>query len=73
MPHFKATGRGHVSQRIALMPNHQVHLFDAPFVGLHESKFTSAGAELVTVANSPAGTLGLSVCYDLRFAALYSR
>ncbi len=35
-----------------------------------QSAFTAAGSDLVTCA-SPVGTLGLSVCYDLRFPELY--
>lgn len=31
-----------------------------------------SGAEVV-VADSPAGRLGLTVCYDLRFPELYQR
>jgi len=35
-----------------------------------ESDYTLAGKSLVT-CDSPIGTLGLSICYDLRFAELY--
>jgi predicted amidohydrolase len=48
----------------------KIHLFDAPTVNLHESAFTRAGSELVC-ADSPVGSLGLTVCYDLRFSELY--
>ena len=51
----------------------KVHLFDAPLVGLRESRLTSPGAEpCVVCAGTPAGRLGLSVCYDLRFSELYA-
>lgn len=35
-------------------------------------RFTAAGERLVA-CDSPAGRLGLSVCYDLRFPELYQR
>jgi predicted amidohydrolase len=51
----------------------KVHLFDAPLVGLRESRLTSPGAEPCVVCDgTPAGRLGLSVCYDLRFPELYA-
>jgi len=37
-----------------------------------ESDYTMPGGECVTV-DSPAGVLGLSICYDLRFPELYRR
>eukprot|EP00793_Prasinoderma_coloniale_P005239 PRCOL_00001000-RA len=48
----------------------KIHLFDAPFVSLVESKQALPGEELVAV-DSPVGRLGLSVCYDVRFPELY--
>ena len=36
----------------------------------HESDFTLAGNE-VSVIDSPAGKIGLSICYDLRFPEMY--
>ncbi len=51
----------------------KLHLFD---VGLssgetyRESEFVTPGESAVTVT-LPWGTLGMSICYDLRFAALY--
>ncbi len=51
----------------------KIHLFDidvSPQVRFTESATVKAGAELVTV-DTDFGTLGLSVCYDLRFPGLY--
>ncbi|MDP5212777.1 carbon-nitrogen hydrolase family protein [Pseudoalteromonas tunicata] len=54
----------------------KMHLFDvlvADQTGSYqESTYTQAG-EQVCVVDSPFGKLGLSVCYDIRFAALYSK
>lgn len=52
----------------------KTHLFDVDTADgvFHESAFTRPGERLVAVAGTPAGTLGLSVCYDLRFPALYA-
>lgn len=53
----------------------KLHLFDvelpAQGVSLRESASTAAGDEGVVVRDTPVGTLGLSVCYDLRFPQLY--
>lgn len=51
----------------------KIHLFDLDIEGgprLLESKATAPGDRLVTTS-SPVGTLGLAVCYDLRFAELF--
>jgi deaminated glutathione amidase len=51
----------------------KVHLFDVQLGGAatyKESTCTAPGREVV-VADSPAGKLGLSICYDLRFPELY--
>jgi predicted amidohydrolase len=51
----------------------KVHLFDVDLKNgerYRESDSFSAGAEAVTAA-TPWGTLGLSICYDLRFPHLY--
>ena len=37
---------------------------------LRESSTTSPGTKLV-VCDSPIGKLGLSICYDMRFAEMY--
>ena len=50
----------------------KIHLFDVPMTGLVESKQALAGSELVT-ALSPVGTLGVSICYDMRFPELYQK
>lgn len=53
----------------------KIHLFDVEVPNgpvLLESRYTMPGSELV-VADSPAGRLGLSTCYDLRFPELYAR
>lgn len=59
----------------------KIHLFDIDLPGgasanggeqHHESDYTMPGGECVTV-DSPAGVLGLSVCYDIRFPELYRR
>lgn len=52
----------------------KAHLFDAALpdgTAFRESDTISPGEELVVVANTPAGTLGLSTCYDVRFAGMY--
>jgi predicted amidohydrolase len=51
----------------------KIHLFDIDLPGmehLKESRSVVPGEELV-VAASPAGPLGLSICYDLRFPELF--
>ena len=54
----------------------KIHLFDVDVPGRGESHRESAnfrpGTEMVTV-DTPAGRVGLSVCYDLRFPELYRR
>ena len=53
----------------------KIHLFDVSIPDgpkLMESKQTGPGDSAVCVA-SPMGTLGLTICYDVRFAALYQR
>ena len=51
----------------------KIHLFDVDIPGgatLRESDATAAGRELVTVTIDGA-PIGLSICYDVRFAELY--
>jgi deaminated glutathione amidase len=52
----------------------KIHLFDVTIPGrdeqYRESTHVTPGRELV-VADTPAGKLGLSVCYDMRFPELY--
>ena len=53
----------------------KIHLFDIDVPGLEhlkESKAVKRG-ESVVVAESPAGRIGLSICYDVRFPELYRR
>ncbi len=53
----------------------KMHLFDvelADGTSLRESKRTLAGTEAV-VTQTPLGTLGLTICYDVRFAYLYQK
>ena len=53
----------------------KLHLFDVDLPGrvsVRESTTRAPGAE-VTAAPTELGTLGLSVCYDLRFPELYRR
>src|SRR5262249_47117322 len=53
----------------------KIHLFDVDIPGqveVRESATRAPGTDVV-VAATPLGTLGLSVCYDLRFPALYRR
>jgi deaminated glutathione amidase len=50
----------------------KIHMFDVDVGGVHyrESEHEEPGAEIV-VAPLPEASLGLSVCYDLRFPELY--
>ena len=53
----------------------KIHLFDVDLpdgTRLWESRNTAAG-DTPTVSAMPFGPLGLSVCYDVRFPALYQR
>ncbi len=53
----------------------KIHLFDVELPGrvsVRESDQRAPGMEVVT-ARTPLGTLGLSICYDLRFPELYRR
>lgn len=50
----------------------KIHLFDVPMTGLVESKQALPGKELVA-CESPAGRLGVTVCYDVRFPELYQK
>ncbi|XP_064032243.1 deaminated glutathione amidase isoform X2 [Pogoniulus pusillus] len=48
----------------------KTHLCDVELQGrvsLRESSFTNPGTQLLPPVDTPAGKLGLSVCYDLRF------
>jgi predicted amidohydrolase len=52
----------------------KIHMFDVSLASgesWRESAAYQPGGEVVTVQDSPVGRLGLSVCYDLRFPALF--
>ncbi len=52
----------------------KIHLFDVEVPGgeqYRESNSIARGAPEAVVVDTPAGRLGLSVCYDLRFPELY--
>ena len=66
--HINATGALQARYR-------KIHLFDIDLddgTALKESARTIAGAEAITT-ELPFGTLGLSICYDVRFPYLYQR
>ncbi|VDM62602.1 unnamed protein product [Angiostrongylus costaricensis] len=51
----------------------KLHLFDLEIPGkvrLMESEFSKKGTKVVLPVETPVGRLGLSICYDLRFAEL---
>lgn len=52
----------------------KLHLFDVdlPTGESWRESSTYAAGEVAVVAETPVGKLGLSICYDLRFAALYA-
>jgi deaminated glutathione amidase len=52
----------------------KIHLFDVSVPGRNEDYRESANVapgSLAVVADTPAGKLGMSVCYDMRFPELY--
>ena len=53
----------------------KLHMFDVDLAGGESWRESAAYArgERVSVVDTPAGLLGLSICYDLRFADLYRR
>ena len=54
----------------------KIHLFDVDLStgeSWRESAMYSAGREAVIVSDTPVGRLGLTICYDLRFPALFER
>lgn len=54
----------------------KMHLFDVDLdsgESWRESAVYAAGDRAVRVKGTPVGSLGLSICYDLRFPALYER
>ncbi|MCF2947353.1 carbon-nitrogen hydrolase family protein [Paraglaciecola aquimarina] len=63
------------NQGAALEEYQKIHLFDVQIsdnTGTYlESSYTQAGNKLVVV-DTPFGNLGLAVCYDIRFAAMFT-
>jgi len=54
----------------------KIHLFDVDLPtgeSWRESAMYEAGANAVIVPETPVGTLGLTICYDLRFPQLFQR
>ena len=54
----------------------KIHLFDVDLPtgeSWRESSVYRAGDRAVVVEGTPAGSLGLAICYDLRFPALFER
>ena len=54
----------------------KIHLFDVDLPtgeSWRESASYEPGKEAVVVRGTPAGSLGLTICYDLRFPALFER
>jgi predicted amidohydrolase len=53
----------------------KMHLFDIDLPGLEHLKESRAvrPGEALVVADTPAGRIGLSICYDVRFPELYRR
>ena len=54
----------------------KIHLFDVDLPtgeSWRESNVYKHGNEAVVVSGTPVGTLGLTICYDLRFPALFAR
>lgn len=54
----------------------KIHMFDVDLATgekWKESSVYKAGSRVVSVERTPIGPLGLAICYDLRFPALFSR
>jgi predicted amidohydrolase len=54
----------------------KIHLFDVDLPtgeSWRESAVYSAGKDVAVVNGTPVGKLGLTICYDLRFPALFAR
>ena len=52
----------------------KIHMFDVDLAtgeSWRESKAYAPGGEVVVVEDTPVGRLGLAVCYDIRFPALF--
>lgn len=73
-PYF--TNRALVASPEGLIDTYdKIHLFDTdlPDRSYRESDVMVAGDRVVSVAMDPEWTLGLSICYDLRFPELYRK
>lgn len=53
----------------------KIHLFDVQVADntgqYRESRYTEAGNQVVVVEATPFGTLGIAICYDIRFPGLF--
>lgn len=68
---FVIDSRGEVRARYD-----KIHLFDVDLPtgeSWRESAIYRPGSEAVVVEGTPVGRLGLTICYDLRFPALFAR
>lgn len=68
---FVIDGQGDIRARYD-----KIHLFDVDLPtgeSWRESAMYEAGASAVIVPGTPVGKLGLTICYDLRFPALFER
>src|SRR5215212_545674 len=74
----KVANRGFVIDRLGKIQAHydKIHLFDVDLPSgesWRESAVYRAGDKSVVVNGTPIGKLGLTICYDLRFPALFER
>ena len=72
----KLANRSLYFENAAVAPVHydKMHMFDVDLASgesWRESNAYRPGEEVVTVEGSPLGRLGLTICYDLRFPALF--
>ena len=68
---FVIDGKGEIRARYD-----KIHLFDVDLPtgeSWRESAMYEAGRTAVVVPDTPVGRLGLTICYDLRFPALFER
>jgi predicted amidohydrolase len=68
---FVIDGQGQIRARYD-----KIHLFDVDLPtgeSWRESAMYEAGASAIIVPETPVGKLGLTICYDLRFPALFER
>ena len=68
---FVIDGHGEIRARYD-----KIHLFDVDLPtgeSWRESAMYEAGSSAVIVSDTPVGKLGLTICYDLRFPALFER